>query len=308
MKTVAICISGQFRSFDKCLPSIFTNLILTNSKYKLKFFASFAKEENKPINIPTEFFKISSVIKIEEDSILPDLTYQKSKYKYQEYQLDTENEPRQFYYQLKQYKSVFNMVKEYEKCNNMTFDYVMRLRPDLEFKNIFDWTLFDNSIIIPSFDNFRGYNDKFAIGPRNLMEIYMNRLDYWMSENDDINFTTHPEVSLKHYLNNHNILVNELPIDLQYVRYNDFSKTKLKITSITNDAVHFTNETDAELLLKLKICCDDASGRVKEVLYTTNCNMPPRANWYVASPNKCENKKVIFQGNDLYLEYKMNQS
>ena len=82
MKTVAVCISGQFRSFDKCLPSIFSNLILTNSKYELKFFTSFAKEENKPINIPTEFFKISSVIKIEEDSVLPDLTYQKSKYKY----------------------------------------------------------------------------------------------------------------------------------------------------------------------------------------------------------------------------------
>ena len=55
MKTVAVCISGQFRSFDKCLPSIFSNLILTNSKYELKFFTSFAKEENKPINIPTEF-------------------------------------------------------------------------------------------------------------------------------------------------------------------------------------------------------------------------------------------------------------
>jgi hypothetical protein len=101
MKTVAVCISGQFRSFDKCLPSIFSNLILTNSKYELKFFTSFAKEENKPINIPTEFFKISSVIKIEEDSVLPDLTYQKSKYKYQDFQLDSENDSKLIYYQLK---------------------------------------------------------------------------------------------------------------------------------------------------------------------------------------------------------------
>ena len=65
MKKVAVCISGQFRSFDKCLPSIFTNLILTSSNYELKFFTSFAKEENKPINIPTDFFNISTVIKIE---------------------------------------------------------------------------------------------------------------------------------------------------------------------------------------------------------------------------------------------------
>jgi hypothetical protein len=300
MKTVAICISGQFRSFDKCLPSIFKNLILTNSKYKLKFFTSFAKEENKPINIPTEFFKISSVIKIEEDSVLPDLTHQKSKYKYQDFQLDSENEPKLIYYQLKQFQSVFNMVKEYEKDNNMIFDYVMRLRPDLEFKDIFDWTLFEDSIITPSEDHFNGYNDRFAIGPRNLMGVYMNRLDYWMSENDDINFTTQSEVNLKHHLDNHNILVNKIPIDLQYIRYNDFSETKLKITSITNDEAHFINVTDKELPIKLRICCG------KEVVYSKKLEVPSRLGWYVSSPNKCTNKKVIFQGNDLYLEYKMN--
>jgi hypothetical protein len=300
MKTVAICISGQFRSFDKCLPSIFKNLILTNSKYKLKFFTSFAKEENKPINIPTEFFKISSVIKIEKDSVLPDLTHQKSKYKYQDFQLDSENEPKLIYYQLKQFQSVFNMVKEYEKDNNMIFDYVMRLRPDLEFKDIFDWTLFEDSIITPSEDHFNGYNDRFAIGPRNLMGVYMNRLDYWMSENDDINFTTQSEVNLKHHLDNHNILVNKIPIDLQYIRYNDFSETKLKITSITNDEAHFINVTDKELPIKLRICCG------KEVVYSKKLEVPSRLGWYVSSPNKCTNKKVIFQGNDLYLEYKMN--
>jgi hypothetical protein len=300
MKTVAVCISGQFRSFDKCLPSIFSNLILTNSKYELKFFTSFAKEEDKPINIPTEFFKISSVIKIEEDSVLPDLSYQKLKYKYQEFQLDSENDTKLIYYQLKQFQSVFNLVKEYEKDNNMTFDYVMRLRPDLEFKSIFNWNLFEGSIITPSEDHFRGYNDRFAVGPRNLMEVYMNRLGYWMSENDDINFTTQNEVNLKHHLDNHNILVNKIPIDLQYIRYNDFSETKLKITSITNDEAHFINVTDKELPIKLRICCG------KEVVYSKKLEVPSRLGWYVSSPNKCTNKKVIFQGNDLYLEYKMN--
>jgi hypothetical protein len=300
MKKVAVCISGQFRSFDKCLPSIFKNLILTNSNYELKFFTSFAKEENKPINIPTEFFKISSVIKIEEDSVLPDLSYQKLKYKYQEFQLDSENDTKLIYYQLKQFQSVFNLVKEYEKDNNMTFDYVMRLRPDLEFKSIFNWNLFEGSIITPSEDHFRGYNDRFAVGPRNLMEVYMNRLGYWMSENDDINFTTQNEVNLKHHLDNHNILVNKIPIDLQYIRYNDFSETKLKITSITNDEAHFINVTDKELPIKLRICCG------KEVVYSKKLEVPSRLGWYVSSPNKCTNKKVIFQGNDLYLEYKMN--
>jgi hypothetical protein len=300
MKTVAVCISGQFRSFDKCLPSIFKNLILTNSNYELKFFTSFAKEENKPINIPTEFFKISSVIKIEEDSILPDLNYQKLKYKYQDYQLDSETDTKLIYYQLKQFQSVFNMVKEYEKDNNIAFDYVMRLRPDLEFTSIFDWKLLEDTIITPSEDHFLGYNDRFAIGPRNLMEVYMNRLDYWMSKNDDINFTTQNEINLKHHLDNHNILVNKIPINLQYIRHNDFSKTKLKIGLITNDEAHFMNVTDEELPLKLKICCG------KEVVYSNKLKVPSHLGWFVKSSNKCINKKVIFQGNDLYLEYKMN--
>jgi hypothetical protein len=224
MKTVAVCISGQFRSFDKCLPSIFKNLILTNSNYELKFFTSFAKEEDKPINIPADFFKISSVIKIEEDSVLPDLSYQKSKYKYQDYQLDSENDPKLIYYQLKQFQSVFNMVKEYEKDNNMTFDYVMRLRPDLEFKSIFNWKSLGEFIITPSEDHFRGYNDRFAI----------------------------------------------------------------------------INITKEELPLKVRICCG------KEVIYSKALNVPPNLGCFVGSQNKCTNKKVIFQGNDLYLEYKMN--
>jgi hypothetical protein len=300
MKKVAICISGQYRSFDKCLPSIFNNLILTNTEYELKFFTSFAKENGKTINLPLEFFNVSSMIKIEEDCILPDLSYQKSKYKYQDFQLDSENDPKLIYYQLKQFQSVFNMVKEYEKNNNMIFDYVMRLRPDLEFKSIFNWQLFEDSIITPSEDYFRGYNDRFAIGPRNMMEVYMNRLDYWMSENNEINFTTQNEVNLKHHLDNHNIIVNKIPIDLQYIRYNDFSKTKLKITSITNNEAHFINVTDEELPIKLRICCG------KEVIYSKKLNVPSKLGWYVGSQNKCDNKKVIFQGNDLYLEYKMN--
>jgi hypothetical protein len=300
MKKVAVCISGQFRSFDKCLPSIFTNLILTNSNYELKFFTSFAKEENKPINIPADFFNISTVIKIEEDSVLPDLTYQKLKYKYKDFNLDSETDPKLIYYQLKQFQSVFNLVKEYEINNNMTFDYVVRLRPDLEVKNIFDWKLSDNEIITPLYDSFGGYNDRFAVGPRDLMETYMNRITYWMSENDEESYTTQNEVNLKNYLDSKNISVRKIPIDLQYIRYNDFSKTKIKITNITKDEVHFSNVTNEPLPLTLKICCG------KEVIFLNKSEVPPNVGWFAGSPNKCQDKKVIFQGNDLYLEYKMN--
>jgi hypothetical protein len=300
MKTVAICISGQFRSFDKCLPSIFNNLILTNSNYELKFFTSFAKEDGRPINIPTEFYNVSTIIKIEEDSVLPDLQYQKLKYQYKDFILNSENDPNLIFYQLKQLKSVFNLVKEYEQNNNMTFDYVMRLRPDLELKNIFNWGLSDDSIQIPLFDSFGGYNDRFAVGRRNLMNLYMNRLDYWMSETDDVNFTTHNEGNLKNYLDSHKIFVTGIPIDLEYIRYNDYSQIKLKLTNITNNSVKFKNITDETLPMNLKICCG------KNVIFLEKINVPPKTAWFASSQRECENKKVIFQGNNLYLEYKMN--
>jgi hypothetical protein len=300
MKTVAICISGQFRSFDKCLPSIFNNLILTNSNYELKFFTSFAKEDGRPINIPTEFYNVSTIIKIEEDSVLPNLQYQKLKYQYKDFILNGENDPNLIFYQLKQLKSVFNLVKEYEQNNNMTFDYVMRLRPDLELKNIFNWDLSDDSIQIPLFDGFGGYNDRFAVGKRNHMDLYMNRLDYWMSETDDVNFTTHNEGNLKNYLDSHKILVTGIPIDLEYVRHNDYSQIKLKLTNITNTIVNFKNITDETLPMNLKICCG------KSVIFLEKINVPPKTAWFASSQTECENKKVIFQGNNLYLEYKMN--
>jgi hypothetical protein len=300
MKKVAVCISGQYRSFDKCLPSIFNNLILTNKEYELKFFTSFAKENGKTINIPLEFFNVSSTIKIEEDCVLPDLSYQKLKYKKEGFILNDEKDPILIFRQLKQFQSVFNLIKEYEKDNNMTFDYVVRLRPDLELKTIFKWELSDESIQVPLEDSFGGYNDRFAVGPRNLIEVYMNRLDYWMSETDDVNFTTHNEGNLKNYLDLHKIPVTRIPIDLEYIRYNDYSEIKLKLTNITNNEVVFKNITENTLPINLKICCG------KKVVYSNKINVPPKISWFVSSQEECENKKVIFQENNLYLEYKMN--
>ena len=132
------------------------------------------------------------------------------------------------------------------------------------------------------------------------MEVYLNRIVYWMSENDEEFYTTQNEVNLKNYLDDQNILVRKIPIDLEYIRYNDFSKTRIKITDITEDEVHFNNVTDNPIPLTLKICCG------KEIIYLNKIEVPHNVGWFVSSLDKCQNKRVIFQGNDLYLEYKMN--
>jgi len=300
MKKVAVCISGQFRTFDRCLPSIFDNLILTNTKFELKFFTSFVKEDKTPITIPVEFFEISSIIKIEEDPILPDLSFQKKKYVHESFILNSEIDPKLIYYQLNQISSVYNLVKEYEVNNNMVFDYIMRLRPDLEIKSHFNWELLGNEILLPSEDSFGGYNDRFAVGPRHLMEIYMTRLNYWLSKSDDNNFTTHNETNLKNHLDNNNVSVKKIPINLQYVRFNNYNETKLKILDISEDRVDFINVTDNILPIKLKICCG------KKIVFSNDLDIPKNTNWYAKSNVECVDKKVIFQGKDLYLQYQMN--
>jgi hypothetical protein len=299
MKKVAVCISGQFRTFDKCLQSFFSNLILCNTQYELFFFASFAKQKDKIIDIPKEFQNIASIIKIEEDSLTPNLDYEKNKYVYRDYILD-ENDTKLIFHQLKQFKSVFQLVEEYENNNQMRFDYVMRLRTDLEIKNVFNWSLKEDRILIPNSDDYGGYNDRFAIGPRSLMETYMKRLDYWYSRSGEKDFTTHNEGNLKMYLDSNKIKVEVIPLELQYVRFNDFSQTKIKINNINENEVRFSNVSENTLLVKTKICCGT------EVLYSTKIEIPSNVVWFVASEKKCKNKKVIFEGKDLYLEYKMN--
>jgi RNAse (barnase) inhibitor barstar len=300
MKKVAVCISGQFRTFDRCIPSIFDNLILTNTKFELKFFTSFAKEEKTPITIPVEFFEMSSTIKIEEDPILPDLSFQKKKYVHESFILNSETDPKIIYYQLNQIHSVYNLVKEYEVNNNMVFDYIMRLRPDLEIKSPFNWDLLENEILLPLEHSFEGYNDRFAVGPRHLMDIYMTRLNYWLSKSDEHNFTTHNETNLKNHLDNYNVSVKKIPINLQYVRFNNYNETKLKISNISEKKVDFINVTDDILPIKVKICCGE------KIVYSENLELSKNTNWYAGSGVECVDKKVIFQGKDLYLQYQMN--
>lgn len=61
-------------------------------------------------------------------------------------------------------------------------DCVVRMRPDLDFSVPPEEPKTD-AIYIPKFANYWGYNDRFAYGPRRLMEKYFKRmevLDYYI--------------------------------------------------------------------------------------------------------------------------------
>ena len=80
---------------------------------------------------------------------------------------------------LESQKRSFEMVEN----DNIDFDYVMFLRPDVLFKNKFPIDTIDylhqneNGILVPNFDSYEGVNDRFAVTNYNYAKYYAKRLD-----------------------------------------------------------------------------------------------------------------------------------
>lgn len=309
MKKVAVCISGQYRSFNQCLPYILENFINTNKDYEILVFICFGKEQDKHITIPKEIYDLSATIKIESDPPLPNLDYQIEKYFREGLVLNAQKDSRLVYYQLNQLKSVYNLVLDYEKENGIEFDYIARVRPDIWIKTPFDWNLSDDHITILRHNDFGGYNDKFAIGPKKLMSTFMTRVDGWMSENNHENYTTHAESNLKFLLDVNNIQVNRTDLKYDYVRYNDENNHRIEIVDIEHNRIRYKNVSNDTLNITLKIynkVVDNDGERSKQILYSTNITLHPNVVYYSINETNVPNKFVSLEGKDLYLEYKMN--
>jgi len=78
---------------------------------------------------------------------------------------------------MKSQKKVTEMFLEKKE----DFDYVIYLRPDVNFLDKFNVNWFDlckdNCIITPKFDKYGGINDRFAIMKKDLVKIYGCRID-----------------------------------------------------------------------------------------------------------------------------------
>ena len=77
-------------------------------------------------------------------------------------------------------KRVFELMEEHIKNNSVQYDCVMSLRTDLIFQNNFKFNfnnLIENTIYIPSGNDYGGINDQFAYGKIEPMKIYMYIID-----------------------------------------------------------------------------------------------------------------------------------
>jgi hypothetical protein len=201
---IALCFSGQPRTFEECFPYIEDNLIKANPQFEFDMIGYF--NSDKSIEF-LEKYPFKSLV-IEPDKPLPNLSYQDNKY--------TINYPprsKAVYFQLYAIQKVNNLRKLHEQENGFEYDYIVRIRPDFKYLTEVNLDFIKNDIIyLPIENDHFGYNDRFAIGSREVMEVYMNRFDFWMKQHPEIiNYTTHIETNLKIWLDINTISIDRIP-------------------------------------------------------------------------------------------------
>ena len=191
---IAVCISGGVRyphlglqSIQKIIPNEYVKVFIHTWKIKDKnsFLKTVSglehKEEDKIIETNLSFLDNYDYEKL----VIENYEECKSRFKIILDKLkfvpstDEEDiEPRNDIGPISMHYSIYNANKlkiEYEKENNITFDWVIRMRTDSDFKyDVLDLKMLDCDLNIPSGEDWSdtGINDQFAIGKSDIMNLY----------------------------------------------------------------------------------------------------------------------------------------
>jgi SAM-dependent methyltransferase len=181
---VAVCLSGHMRTFEKTGPSIVNNLIKpTKADVFIHTWDTLGFDPGRgdanSLNMQTSDYldKINSMFSPKD--IVVEKFFNQNKDKYVNRVVET-RDPANVLGMFYKIKKCNEIKQAYEEKNGFLYDVVIRCRPDLnldspintaDFKNI-------NSVFIPAFDFYLGYNDKFAFGTSKAMDIYSLCYDY----------------------------------------------------------------------------------------------------------------------------------
>ena len=209
-KRAAVCVTGLAECIEEAWVPTYRTLRsrLTDDIDTFIFLSSSAKEG--PISLKNRLKQVrsysnSTVTIIYEDRFInPNIPSNCTTY----YKPDTpkSSEPK-YFQQLWALNECFDLVKDYEQKMNISYEFFVRARSDAVLNTTLETlTPPDNStIIIPDFDHFEGYNDRFAIGSMSAMEKYMRR---WENLKTCQIKNIHAESFLKSVLEANNIKVH----------------------------------------------------------------------------------------------------
>jgi hypothetical protein len=179
MKKLAICISGSLRSLEICNENFIKNIFIPNKQnYDITLFLYLPNDINSAkISLLSE---LNPIYTINDDVVLkePNLIWRGrpiSTY------VDNVSQGgiQGYLQQLYGIEKSFELMVKYEKEHHIKFDFILRCRSDVIYKtpiNIDQYNL--NKIILPKFHSYRGVNDRFAVGNREIMVIYMKMYSY----------------------------------------------------------------------------------------------------------------------------------
>lgn len=212
-KKLAICVSGSLRSFEYCKQSFKEHILDSNKdNFEIKLFYFIPEDIHshkiKLIDIPNVIFEIrkDEIIKYNNKIInsIPTGKKELSKGGLQGY-----------LQQIKGINSCYILMKKYEEENNIIFDFILRCRPDVIFKENVNLAILKNNLItVPKFHPFGGINDRFAFGNRENMSHYMNMYPNILQKN--ISFSNAENYCKKNLIDNRvkyteeNILFNRV--------------------------------------------------------------------------------------------------
>lgn len=173
-KRLAFCVSGSLRSFEYCKQSFKEHILDPNKdNFEINLFFFIPEDIHshkiKLLDIPGVVFEIrkDEIIKYNNKIINTDPIGKKDAL--------SKGGLQGYLQQLKGINSCYILMKKYEEENNIIFDFVLRCRNDVIFKESVNLSLLENNLItIPEFHSFRGINDRFAFGNRENMSHYMN--------------------------------------------------------------------------------------------------------------------------------------
>jgi len=199
MKTLAICFSGSLRSIEKTYQNFLDNVYYPNiDNFDITLFYYIPEDINSPkINIINK--NILSIVKLEKDKKL-DLPKIYWKGRPNNASIDKASMSGLFGYiqQLYGIQNVYKLLLDYENNNNINFDFILRCRSDVIFKNKLNLNNYcDDKIHIPSFHAYHGINDRLAFGKSKIMSIYMNMYENIYKYSNDFNIFLEKKFNIK---------------------------------------------------------------------------------------------------------------
>lgn len=192
---IAVCISGGIKyphlsleSIKKIIPNEFVKVFIHTWKVKNKdsylktVCAVEYKEQDKTIETNTSFLEMFNYEKLlienyeEKEKVFENI------FKHAKFSSADDKFPRKDVGPISMFYSIYKaneLKKEYEKENNIVFDWVIRMRMDSEFREqYFDIRNLTKDLNIPEGEDWNepgiGINDQFAVGKSHIMDLYSN--------------------------------------------------------------------------------------------------------------------------------------